>query len=322
MEYIAILTGGDSAEYEVSLLSAEMVLKNLDRVLYKGFIVHLSKNKFTVKIDDNSIPINNNNFSFIYKKKEIKFNKVFMALHGNPAENGKIQPYFDKLSIPYTACNAKVSSMTFNKYKCNSILKNLGFNCAKSYLYKKDTKLNIDFIIRQIQFPCFIKPNASGSSYGVSKVKKQDEIKDAIENALKYDKEIIIEEAISGTEVGSGVFFNGSEIISLPITEITSENEFFDFEAKYKGKSKEYTPARISQTITNKIKETSIQIYQKMNLNGICRIDYIITKKNIPYIIEINTIPGLTQESIIPQQINAASLKIKEVFTMCLLNTK
>jgi len=321
MEHIAILTGGDSAEYEISLLSANTVLQHLNSELFKGYIVHLKDNEFTVLVNNQSIAINKTDFSFTYNNRKIKLEKVFMALHGPPAENGLIQPYFDNLNIPYTSCNATVSALTFNKYKCNGKLKELDFNCAASYLYHKGNTIDKQLIIDTVQLPCFVKPNGAGSSFGITKVKEEKELVTAIDNALLHDKKVLIEQFIHGTEVSCGIFFDGEEIKSLPITEIVSENEFFDYQAKYEGKAKEITPAKINSVITKKIQKSTIDIYKKMKLRGICRIDYIIMNNN-PYVIEINTIPGLSEESIIPQQLKSAKLKLGKIFEICLLNTK
>ena len=321
MENIAILTGGDSAEHKISLLSANTVLKNLDRKLFKGYIVHLKNNKFTVIINNQSIPINKVDFSFIYLNKKIKLEKVFMALHGPPAENGLIQTYFDNLDITYTSSNSAVSFLTFNKYKCNASLSKLGFNCPTSYLYDKKKSIDKKLIIDKVALPCFVKPNGAGSSFGITKVYKKENLMNAIKKALLHDNKVIIEQFIKGTEVSCGVFFDGNKVISLPITEIVSENDFFDYQAKYEGKSKEITPARVNSTITKDIQNISINIYKKINLRGICRIDYIIMNET-PYVIEINTIPGLSEESIIPKQLKSAKLKLDETFKICLLNTK
>jgi len=319
MENIAILTGGDSAEYNISLLSANTVLYHLDKSKYRAFIVHLKDRIFEVLLDDKEVSINKNDFTFLQDSEKIIFNKVFMALHGPPAENGKIQHYFDNLKIPYTSCNAKVSALTFDKYECNTKLKQLGFNCAQSYMYENGNRINTDNIINTVGLPSFVKPNGAGSSYGISKVNKKHQLFEAIENALKHDSKVIIESFVDGTEVSCGVYFDVEKIIALPITEIESENDFFDYEAKYEGKSNEITPARISEKLTSEIQNITIDIYKKMKLSGICRVDYII-QNDIPFIIEINTIPGLSEESIIPQQLKAANISFSEVFDLCLNN--
>ncbi|MAW21708.1 MAG: D-alanine--D-alanine ligase [Flavobacteriales bacterium] len=315
MENIAILTGGDSAEYNISLLSANTVLKHLNKAKYNGFIVHLKNGRYTV----DSKEINTRNFSFKKENQNIIIDKVFIALHGPPAENGLIQNYLDSIKIPYTACNADISALTFDKYNCNRKLRSLGFNSAESVLISKENTLNNKEILESIRLPCFIKPNGAGSSHGISKVVNREELEAAIDRAYKHDNKVIIEDFIKGIEVSCGVYFDGLNIKALPITEIISENDFFDYEAKYEGKSEEITPARISRKITNKIQKTTIDIYKKMFLSGICRIDYIIQNEQV-FIIEINTIPGLSEESILPKQLKAANINLSEVFDLCLNN--
>ena len=319
MKNIAILTGGDSAEYDISILSANTVLQHLNAELFNGYIIHLKNNKFTALVNEKELAINKRDFTFQLNKKLISFDAVFIALHGPPAENGIIQPYFDNLNIPYSSCNSTTSALTFDKYRCNNKLNKLGFNCAKSYIYKAGDTVDSDTIIDTIGIPCFVKPNGAGSSYGISKVKQQSNLKTAINHALEHDTKVLIEQFINGIEVSCGVFFDGEQIKSLPITEIVSENEFFDYQAKYEGKSKEITPARISKTLTKCIQTMTIDIYKRMKLKGICRIDYII-QDNKPFIIEINTIPGLSEESIIPKQLKSANIRLSEVFNLCLNN--
>tara|TARA_B100000767_G_scaffold269723_1_gene292014 strand:- start:262 stop:1227 length:966 start_codon:yes stop_codon:yes gene_type:complete len=319
MENIAILTGGDSAEYNISLLSANTVLYHLDKSKYRAFIVHLMDGRFEVLLDDKKLFIDKTDFSFILSDEKMIFKKIFMALHGPPAENGQIQHYFDNLNIPYNSCNAKVSALTFDKYECNTRLKQLGFNCAQSYMYENGNRINTDNIVNTVGLPCFVKPNGAGSSCGISKVNEKHQLFEAIENALKHDSKVILESFVDGTEVSCGVYFDGKNVNSLPITEIVSENDFFDYEAKYEGKSNEITPARISKKLTSEIQNTTIDIYKIMKLTGICRVDYII-QNEVPFIIEINTIPGLSEESIIPQQLKAANISMSEVFDLCLIN--
>ena len=319
MENIAILTGGDSAEYNISLLSAKTVLKNLNKSKYRGFIVHIKDNTFQVLLEGMRIPISKEDFSFTLKGEKKFFSKVFMALHGHPAENGEIQPYFDNLRIPYNSCSSEVSSLTFDKFKCNKKLSDLGFNCAQSIMHEKGANIETDSIIKEVKLPCFVKPNGAGSSYGISKVNKEFELVNAIHKASEHDNEVLIESFVDGTEISCGVYYDGINVTALPITEIVSENDFFDYEAKYEGKSEEITPARINSKLTLEIQKTSMSIYEKMKLEGICRIDYII-QEDIPFIIEINTIPGLSEESIIPQQLKTANISLSEVFDMYLSN--
>ena len=317
MKNIAILTGGDSAEHDISILSAKTVLKNLNIKLYKGYLIHLKDGKFNALIEEKKIPVDIENFTFTLNQNKICFDAVFIALHGPPAENGMIQPYFDKLKIPYNSCSSEVSHLTFNKYQCNEKLIQYGFKCAKSFLFKSNEEINVNFIHKKVGTPCFVKPNASGSSYGISKVSNKKNLYSAIKKGLKYDNKIIIEEFINGMEISVGVFEKLDKIYILPITEIISENDFFDFEAKYKGKSKEITPANLNHRLTQEIQEISKKIYKKMKLKGICRIDYIIQNK-VPYIIEINTIPGLSEKSIIPKQLKADKIKLSKFFDLCL----
>jgi D-alanine-D-alanine ligase len=320
MKNIAILTGGDSAEYYISLLSANTVLKHLNAELFKGYIIHLKNDKFTALINKDEFAINKSDFTLELENKLISFDAVFMALHGSPAENGLIQPYFDDLNIPYSSCNAAVSALVFDKYRCNEKLKELGFKCAQSHLYEKGDIIDTEAIINKVGLPCFVKPNGAGSSYGISKVKQKSDLEKAIILALKHDNKVLIERFVDGIEISVGVYNNGKTIQPLPITEIVTENEFFDYQAKYEGKSEEITPARIKEKLTNKIQQTTVDIYKKMELNGICRIDYIIMDQ-VAFVIEINTIPGFAEESIIPKQLTAAHLELSEVFEICLLQT-
>ena len=321
MKNIAILTGGDSAEYDISILSANTVLKHLNPELFKAYIIHLKNDKFTVLIKEIKIDVDKSNFTFEVENKHISFDAIFMALHGSPAENGIIQPYFDNLNIPYTSCNAKVSALTFNKYECNKKLKELGFNCATSFLYKKENNNVEQEIINRVKLPCFVKPNGAGSSFGISKVKKKEDLTKAINSALQHDNKVLIEQFIDGIEISCGVYTNKNNTQALPITEIVTENEFFDYQAKYEGKSQEITPARISKKLTIEVQKLTTDIYKAMELSGICRIDYIIMNEK-PYIIEINTIPGFTEESIIPQQVKSANLKLSVIFESCLVDSK
>ena len=316
MEKIAILTGGDSAEYNISLLSVKTVLKHLNSTKYKGIIVHLKNGEYTI---DNQ-KINTSDFSYIKGNAKIKFDKIFIALHGPPAENGLIQDYFDSINLPYSSCNAKISALTFDKFECNITLTKLGFRCANSVLIYSNKKFSETEIIDKVGLPCFVKPNGAGSSYGISKVTKKAALSKALKDAFLHDQKVIIESFINGTEVSCGVYFDGKQANALPITEIVSENDFFDYEAKYEGKSQEITPARISNQLTSEIQTTTIDIYKKMNLSGICRVDFII-QNDKPYILEINTIPGLSEESIIPKQLKVANISLSEIFDLLLRNS-
>ena len=320
MKEIAILTGGDSAEYEISIQTSEVVLNNLKSNKYKGTIIHLKDNKWTVIIDEKRIEINKNDFSYCINSEIKYFDYVFMSLHGPPAENGLIQPYFDNLNLPYSSCNAEVSALTFNKSECNKQLLKMGFNCAKSLHLQKGENIVSEFVKNTLGLPCFIKPNQAGSSFGITKVYKIDDIPQAIDTAWKHDEIALIEQFIDGTELSCGVRIQNNKITAFPITEIISENDFFDYNAKYNGLSQEITPARISKKQTKQIQDITEEVYEKMNLRGICRIDFIIMNE-IPYIIEINTIPGLSEESIIPKQAKEAGITLSELFDNCIETT-
>ncbi len=317
---IAILTGGDSAEYEISLKSANVVLDNLNPEKYKGTIIHLKNNEWNAIIDESYYFVDTKDFTVKLSNSILSFDYVFMALHGPPAENGNIQNFFDNLNMPYSSCNAAVSAITFNKFLCNQKLKNLGFKCPNSICIDNSDTINNNVIIKEIGLPCFIKPNQSGSSFGVSKVKYSSQITKAIKLAQKHDKKVLIEQFIDGIEISCGVGILHNKITAFPITEIVSQNDFFDFEAKYKGLSNEITPARINKKITDEVQQITEDVYSKMNLKGICRIDYIIMD-DIPYIIEINTIPGLSKESIIPKQAKELGVTLMQLFDHCIEST-
>ena len=319
MKTIAIITGGNSAEYEISLQSAKVVKENLSKDKYKAIIVHVKEGKWEAIMEDKRLLMNKKDFSFQMGKKNISFDLAFMALHGPPAENGELQIYFDEIGMPYTSCGAEKSELTFDKHKCNETLRELNFRCAVSYFYKKGETINADEITQKVGLPCFVKPNAAGSSFGISKVMKKEDLEDAIQLALQHDNKVLIEEFIDGTEVSCGIFTHKEPEV-FPLTEIVSHNDFFDFEAKYRGLSDEITPARISREETENVQKITKEVYQKLGLKGIVRIDYIIMKTK-PYLIEINTIPGLSRESIIPKQAKQAGYELSELFELTIENT-
>ena len=311
---IAILAGGDSSESVISLQSAEQIRQQLDKEKYNTYTVFVKGDEWTVTSDlfCDTI-VNKNDFSFNFEGKKIKFDFALIAIHGTPGEDGKLQAYFDMLKIPYSTSDVLTSAVTFNKYFCKAVLNYEGIISAKAKLIRKGENINYNDIIEYCGLPCFVKPNAGGSSFGISKVKNEKELPDAINKALKEDDEVIIEEFIAGTEVTCGVMEINGKITALPVTEIVSENEFFDYEAKYSGKSKEITPARISEEQTKAVQNLSEKIYQKLNCKGVVRIDYIINKENVNFI-EINTVPGMSRESIIPQQLKYFGISVSEMY--------
>lgn len=307
--------GGYSSEYQISLKSGNVVYQFLDKTKYNGYRVHIFKKKW-VYVDDENIefPIDRNDFSVTVNGTKITFDGVFNAIHGTPGEDGLMQAYFELLGIPQSSCDYYQAALTFNKRDLLSVLKPYGIKTATSYYLNQGDKIDEDEIINKVGLPCFVKPNKSGSSFGISKVKTKDELDYAIVNAYKEDNEIIIESFLDGTEVSVGVINYQGEITVLPITEIVSENDFFDYEAKYLGKSQEITPARISDEMTAKVSEVAKRVYQILKMTGFSRSEYIIVNGE-PHLLEVNTIPGLTTESLIPQQAKAAGISLTDLFS-------
>lgn len=307
--------GGYSSEYKISLTSGNVVFNNLDSAQYQGYRIHILKEKWVyVDTDDTEFPIDKNDFSVTIAGEKIIFDAVFNAIHGTPGEDGLMQAYFELLHIPQTSCNYYQAALTFNKRDLLSVLKPYGIKSATSYYLNLGDEINQDAILATVGLPCFVKPNKSGSSFGISKVKTQDELLYAIANAYKEDNEIIIESFLDGTEVSVGVINYQGEIIVLPITEIVSENDFFDYEAKYLGKSQEITPARISEELAEKVRNVAKKVYTILKMDGFSRSEFILVNDE-PYMLEMNTIPGLTTESLIPQQAKEAGISLQDLFT-------
>ena len=313
MEKIAIVYGGYSSEEEISLKSGQVVAENLPDG-YKPYMIRINNDGWFLEKNGAKIPVNRGDFSVEIDGEKIKFEKVFIAIHGTPGEDGKLQAYFDMLGIKYSTSNALASAITFNKWTCNTILLQNGYKCAESVILRDAKNYELKAIENKISMPCFVKPNNGGSSFGISKVKKVDELNSAIQLAFSEGTEVLIEEFIEGTEVTCGVInTRDGQTKALPPTEIVSENEFFDYEAKYKGESQEITPARISDELTTEIQKQAVDIFKLLNLKGMARVDFMI-KNDSPYVIEVNTIPGMSNESIIPQQARAAGMTLKELF--------
>ncbi|RBA28202.1 D-alanine--D-alanine ligase [Flavobacterium tibetense] len=314
MKNVAIVMGGYSSEYKISLTSGNVVFNQLDKTKYRLFRIHILPEKW-VYVDENEkeFPINKHDFSVIIDGKTIFFDVVFNAIHGTPGEDGLLQAYFQLLGIPQTSCDYYQAALTFNKRDLLSVLKPYGIKTATSFYLNLGDTINSEEIISKVGLPCFVKPNKSGSSFGISKVKSLEELLPAIENAYKEDNEIIIESFLDGTEVSVGVINYKGEIKVLPITEIVSENDFFDYEAKYLGKSKEITPARISEELKVKIENVAKRAYEVLKMKGFSRSEFIIVN-NEPHMLEMNTIPGLTTESILPQQAHEAGISLPELF--------
>ncbi len=311
---IAIIMGGYSSEVEISLKSGAVVYQNISKETYNTYKVHILKDKWVV-IDDSNLeyPINKHDFSVKIDNEKIKFDCVFNAIHGKPGEDGTILAYFDLIGIKHTSAPFYQMALTFNKRDCLSVVKQYGIKTATSYYLDKGNVINVDKIIDKVGLPCFVKPNNAGSSFGISKAKSKEEIIPAIEKAFNEDFQILIESFLDGTEVSVGVIEYKDKIKVLPMTEIVTENEFFDYEAKYLGKSEEITPARITSSAHKKLERTASKVYQVLNISGISRSEYILVNDE-PHFLEINTVPGLTVESIIPQQAIAAGISLQEFF--------
>jgi len=313
MKTIAVVCGGYSKEEVISLKSAEQISETIDAKEYNVFKVLITKLEWVVVKNEEQIPIDKNDFSFMDGTNHIVFDAVFMAIHGSPGEDGKLQSYFEMLNIPVTTCNSFISALTFNKYATKTFLKDFGILTAKAKLVRAGHGVNSSEIVTDLGLPIFVKPNNGGSSFGVTKVKVESELMVAIEKAFEEDSEVIIEEFIEGKEFTCGVFVSANEQIVLPITEIVSKTEFFDFEAKYNGFSDEITPARLTSEETLECQELSYNIYKLLNCNGVVRIDYLFKDERF-YFMEVNTVPGMSKESIIPQQIRAAQYSVSEFY--------
>jgi D-alanine-D-alanine ligase len=316
MKNIAVICGGNSGEYEVSMNSADMVIKSMNLKKYKPYKILIKGMNWHVLDGKKKYAIDKNDFSAKIGTKKIKFDCVYNIIHGTPGEDGKIQGYLDMMCIPYTSPNVAVSGLTMNKFLTKRICFAEKLPVAKSVLVKDtDTIINVDEIVKKLKLPCFVKPNNGGSSVATSKVYEKKKMVDAIEEAFKHDHEVIIEEYLKGTEVTCGVFFDGYKVETLPITEIVPHNDFFDYDAKYKGQSDEITPARLEKKIYKKVQHLTAEIYSLFNIQGLVRIDFII-HKNEPYFMEVNTIPGFSKASIVPQQIRAAKMKETDVISL------
>lgn len=313
---VAIIAGGDSSEHEVSMNSAKGIYSFIDKEKYNLYIVELSKKAWeAVLADGTRSKIDKNDFSFMDGDKKVKPDFAYITIHGTPGENGILQGYFELLDIPYSTCDVLVSAMTFSKFTLNQYLKGFGIRVAESMLVNKRFGIEDKDVIDKIGLPCFIKPNASGSSFGVTKVKTADQIQPALKAAFAESDDVMIEAFMDGIELANGCYKTKNKSVVFPITEVVSDNEFFDYNAKYKGEVTEITPARLSPELTERVKKLTSAVYDILGCKGIVRVDYIITEGEKINMLEINTTPGMTATSFIPQQVKAAGLDIKDVMT-------
>lgn len=311
---IAIVAGGDQSELEVSLRSAAGLYTFIDAKRYECHIVTIVGKEWSVEYLGKRYSIDKNDFSFLIESGErIYFDFAYITIHGVPGEDGKLQGYFDLIRMPYSCCGVLAAALTFNKFFCNQYLNGFGIPIAKSILLRKGEKIASESIVETLALPCFVKPNGGGSSYGTSKVKCIEEIEPAIKAAMVESDEVIIESFMDGTEITCGVYKTKEKATVFPITEVVSKNEFFDTDAKYNGSVEEITPARLSDEVTEEVQTLTSKIYDILGAKGIIRVDYIITQGDKINLLEVNTTPGMTATSFIPQQIAAAGLNIQDV---------
>ena len=312
---IAIIMGGFSSEYKISLKSGNVVYHTLNKDLYNAYRIHIFKDKWVFVNDQNEeFFVDKNDFSVLVNETRIHFDCVFNAIHGSPGEDGYMQAYFELLGMPQTSCGMYQAALTFNKRDLLSTLKPYGIKTAESYHLNLGDSVNEKAIVDKVGLPCFVKANKAGSSFGISKVYKTEDLQEAIDKSFKEDNEIIIEQYLDGVEVSVGVISYEGDTRVLPITEIVSENDFFDYAAKYEGKSQEITPARISDDYAQKVKKVAKKIYEVLGMKGFTRSEFIF-KNDEPYLLEVNTVPGLTNESILPQQAKEAGISMENLFS-------
>ncbi len=313
---IAIVAGGYSSEFEVSLRSAAGIQSFLDAERYNTTIVTIRENEWKAQIDDQtSVFIDKNDFSYTHNGEHIVFDFAYITIHGTPGENGLLQGYFDMIGLPYSCCGVLAAAITFNKFTCNHYLQGLGVRIAPSRMLRKGEQITNQEVIDEIGLPCFIKSNVGGSSFGCTKVKTVEAIQPAIEAAFREGNEVIIERFMKGVEITCGAYKTKENGITFPITEVVTKNEFFDYDAKYNGQVDEITPARIPDEVRDEVQALTLKIYDLLGCQGIIRIDYILTDNWTVNLLEVNTTPGMTATSFIPQQVRAAGLDIRDVLT-------
>jgi D-alanine-D-alanine ligase len=315
---IALVTGGFSGEAIISYRSATTIYNHLDKEKFDVYKIDINpQGWFYEDAAGAKTEVDKNDFTIKFNGQKISFDAVFIGMHGTPGEDGKLQGYFDVIGLPYTSCNSATSALTFNKRYTTAVAGMSGINVARSVLFIKGQFDNADEAVNNLKFPVFVKPNNGGSSIGMSKVNKaSEELGAAIEKAFKEDDQVLVEEMITGREFTVGVFRTKGEIIVLPITEVTAHTEFFDFEAKYEGKSTETTPAQIADEWKANLEAAAKKIYEVFNCRGVVRIDFIYNEeKNLPYMLEINSIPGQSDASVVPQQVRAKGWNLTEFYT-------
>lgn len=313
---IAIVAGGDTSEIVVSLRSAQGIYSFIDKEKYNLYIVEMEGRRWEVQLAGGSkVPVDKNDFSFMNGGEKVVFDFAYITIHGTPGEDGRLQGYFDMMRIPYSCCGVLAAAITYDKFVCNQYLKSFGVRIAESLLLRQGQSVSDEDVMEKIGLPCFIKPNLGGSSFGVTKVKTKEQIQPAIAKAFSEAEEVMIEAYMEGTEVTCGCYKTKAKSTVFPLTEVVTHNEFFDYDAKYNGQVDEITPARIPDELTRRIQTLTSAIYDILGCSGIIRVDYIITAGEKINLLEVNTTPGMTATSFIPQQVRAAGLDIKDVMT-------
>lgn len=325
---IAIVAGGDSSEYEVSLRSAAGIQSFLsDQQQYLTTIVLLRGQDWRAQVgEDEWVVMDKNDFSYVHDGEKQNFDFAYITIHGTPGENGLLQGYFDMIGLPYSCCGVLAAAMTFNKYTCNHYLKGFGVRVAESVLLRREAMCDSSGargkeIVEKVGLPCFIKTNVGGSSFGVTKVKTEDEVEPAIAKAFAEGDEVICEAYMKGVEITCGAYKTKEKAVAFPITEVVTSNEFFDYDAKYNGQVDEITPARIPDEVRDKVQALTLKIYDILGCKGIIRVDYILTENWTINLLEVNTTPGMTATSFIPQQVRAAGLNIGQVLSEIIEDT-
>ena len=321
MKNIALITGGESSEWKIALEGAELVEKSLDRSKYNVYKIVLHDGRWCYTDDEGKVSeLDRNDFTLNVKGVKIRPDYALILIHGTPGEDGRLQGYLDMMHVPYSSCGFVSSVLTFDKSACKRALHETGINLAREIVLNRHDRPDPEQIAATLGLPLFVKPNASGSSFGVTKVKRTEELLPAIEEAFKESDRVLIEEYIAGREISCGVMIAGGEEYIFPITELISENEFFDYDAKYKGLAKEVTPAQLAPDLVKKINRMTLDAYKALNCRGVVRIDFIV-KGEDPYLIEINSIPGMSAHSIIPQQARQIGMSVSELYDIIIEDT-
>ncbi|MDD3200706.1 MAG: D-alanine--D-alanine ligase [Bacteroidales bacterium] len=319
---VALIYGGDSSEVEISIMSGKHVAANLDRSKFEVYEILLRGADWSLCAPDSekAVPVaqvDKTDFSVTFDGRKVKFDVAFIMIHGTPGENGLLQGYLEMMGIPFTTCSSYVSTLTFDKYACKAFLRDTGIKMAREAYLRKGDYYDVNDIVARLGLPLFVKPSDGGSSFGITKVKKREDLSVAIKEAFKEGETVLVEEFIPGREMTEGVFSSKGEIVTLPVTEIISHNEFFDYEAKYLGKSDEVCPADISGQVAMEIEELTHRIYHHFGCKGLVRMDYILNGEDV-YFLEINTVPGMTKMSLVPQQVRVAGMDMQQFFTTLL----